>query len=79
MIIIKRLISPLAALGALICAPLALGQTGTSVDQGDWPYYHGSETSLLFAFGPNKCGERHRSRSAFPSSGLRKMPDIHIR
>ena len=49
MIIIKRLISPLAALGALICAPLALGQTGTSVDQGDWPYYHGSETSLRYS------------------------------
>jgi quinoprotein glucose dehydrogenase len=49
MIIIKRLNSPLAALGALICAPLALGQTGTSVDQGDWPYYHGSETSLRYS------------------------------
>jgi glucose dehydrogenase len=50
MIIIKRQISIfLLALGALVCAPLALGQTGTSVAEGDWPYYHGSETSLRYS------------------------------
>ena len=50
MIIIKRQISIfLLALGALVCSPLALGQTGTSVAEGDWPYYHGSETSLRYS------------------------------
>ena len=50
MIVTKRLIPAfLAALGALACAPLALGQTGTSVEAGDWPYYHGSETSLRYS------------------------------
>ena len=50
MIITKRQISRfLLALGALVCAPLALGQTGNSVEEGDWPYYHGSETSLRYS------------------------------
>ena len=50
MIITKRQISRfLLALGALVCAPLALGQTGTSVEEGDWPYYHGSETSVRYS------------------------------
>ena len=50
MIIIKRQI-PLVflALSALVCATLALGKTGTSVAEGDWPYYHGSETSLRYS------------------------------
>lgn len=50
MIIIRRLIAPfLITVSAFVCAPLALGQTGTSVDEGDWPYYHGSETSLRYS------------------------------
>lgn len=50
MIVTKRLIPVFfAALGTLACAPLALGQTGTSVEAGDWPYYHGSETSLRYS------------------------------
>tara|TARA_B110000858_G_scaffold189336_1_gene235949 strand:- start:13390 stop:15333 length:1944 start_codon:yes stop_codon:yes gene_type:complete len=50
MIVTKRLIPVFfAALSALACASLALGQTGTSVEAGDWPYYHGSETSLRYS------------------------------
>jgi glucose dehydrogenase len=50
MIIIRRLISPFfLALCTLSCSSLALAQTGTGVDQGDWPYYHGSETSLRYS------------------------------
>ncbi|MDP1930807.1 MAG: PQQ-binding-like beta-propeller repeat protein [Gammaproteobacteria bacterium] len=35
--------------GALACVPLALGQTGTSVDRGDWPVYHGNEFSQRYS------------------------------
>ncbi|MGB4248368.1 MAG: hypothetical protein WBJ75_11665, partial [Pseudohongiellaceae bacterium] len=34
---------------ALACVPLALGQTGTSVDNGDWPVYHGNEFSQRYS------------------------------
>ena len=33
------------SLGALVAAPVALGQPGTSVDDGDWPNIHGSATA----------------------------------
>ncbi|MDO8272505.1 MAG: pyrroloquinoline quinone-dependent dehydrogenase, partial [Gammaproteobacteria bacterium] len=34
---------------AIACVPLALGQTGTSVNQGDWPAYHGNEMSQRYS------------------------------
>ncbi len=34
---------------AIACVPLALGQTGTSVNQGDWPVYHGNELSQRYS------------------------------
>ena len=34
---------------AIACAPLALSQTGTSVDAGDWPVYHGNEFSQRYS------------------------------
>ncbi|HJO12432.1 MAG: PQQ-binding-like beta-propeller repeat protein [Gammaproteobacteria bacterium] len=41
MIVTKRLISAfIIAVAALACAPLALSQSGTSVDEGDWPNIH---------------------------------------
>ena len=43
MITTKRLISSLIiSAGALVTAPLALGQTGTDVSAGDWPEYGGN-------------------------------------
>ncbi|MBL4819941.1 MAG: PQQ-binding-like beta-propeller repeat protein [Gammaproteobacteria bacterium] len=49
MIITKRLISPVIIAGALACAPLALGQTGTSVYEGDWPDLHGNKFSQRYS------------------------------
>ena len=50
MIITKRLIpSFLLAAGACVCAPLAIGQTGTSVDQGDWPDIHGGKGAQRYS------------------------------
>lgn len=50
MIITTRLISPfMIAVGALLCAPLALSQTGTSVYEGDWPNIHGSSFSQRYS------------------------------
>lgn len=50
MIIRKSVFSAVAvALGALIGAPLALAQTGTSVYEGDWPTYHGNEASQRYS------------------------------
>lgn len=50
MIIIKRLISPfIIGVAALACAPLALGQTGTSVYEGDWTSYHGSQSGQRYS------------------------------
>ena len=34
---------------AIACAPLALSQTGTSIDNGDWPVYHGNEFSQRYS------------------------------
>ncbi len=46
----KKLISSLTvAVGALGCAPLALGQSETSIYEGDWPAYHGSEFSQRYS------------------------------
>jgi len=50
MIITKRLISTfIITVGALACAPLALGQPGTSVDEGDWPNIHGNNFSQRYS------------------------------
>ena len=39
---VQRILSILTvAAGALACAPLVVGQSGTSVDDGDWPNIHG--------------------------------------
>ncbi len=43
MIITKRLITPfIITVAALACAPLALSQTGTSVNGGDWSTWAGN-------------------------------------
>jgi glucose dehydrogenase len=44
--LISRLVVTAVALG---CMPLALSQTGTSVDAGDWPVYHGGEFSQRYS------------------------------
>ena len=50
MIIRKRLFSAIAlTVGAMISAPLAFSQQGTSVDQGDWPVYHGGTFSQRYS------------------------------
>ena len=50
MIITKRLITPfIITVGALAFAPLALSQPGTSVDEGDWPNIHGSESAQRYS------------------------------
>lgn len=33
----------------LVCAPVVLGQTGTSVDDGDWPTHHGNEEAQRYS------------------------------
>ena len=46
----KTLTPPvLLALASLALAPLALGQTGTSVYEGDWPNIHGNEFSQRYS------------------------------
>lgn len=45
---IRTQVSVLTASAAL-CASLAMGQTGTSVEQGDWPIYHGSFFSQRYS------------------------------
>ena len=43
MIITKRLITPfIITVAALACAPLALSQTGTSMNRGDWSTWAGN-------------------------------------
>jgi len=37
------------ALGALACAPMALSQPGTSVNEGDWPNIHSSSFSQRYS------------------------------
>lgn len=50
MIIRKRFVSRfVVAAGALVCMPLALGQQGTSVDNGDWPSIHGTSFSQRYS------------------------------
>jgi glucose dehydrogenase len=50
MIKTKRLISALAiGASALLCAPLALSQSGTSVYQGDWPDYNGNMAAQRYS------------------------------
>ncbi|MEZ5528023.1 MAG: PQQ-binding-like beta-propeller repeat protein [Gammaproteobacteria bacterium] len=45
---IRTQVSVLTASAAL-CASLAMAQTGTSVEQGDWPIYHGSFFSQRYS------------------------------
>ena len=50
MIIRKQLISScVMALAAFACAPLALGQPGTSVDEGDWPSWAASGSAQRYS------------------------------
>ncbi|MCB1671138.1 MAG: pyrroloquinoline quinone-dependent dehydrogenase [Gammaproteobacteria bacterium] len=50
MITTRRVISSLTVAVSTLClAPLASSQSGTSVYQGDWPYYHGSEFSQRYS------------------------------
>lgn len=50
MIITRRLIFPfILTLLAIVAAPLALGQAGTSVDEGDWPSYHGNDFAQRYS------------------------------
>ena len=50
MITTKRLMSALAvSASALLCAPMAWSQTGTSVDEGNWPVFHGNEASQRYS------------------------------
>lgn len=46
----RRIVSTLiVAAGAIACAPLAFGQTGTSVNEGDWPNIHGGASSQRYS------------------------------
>ncbi|MAX08453.1 MAG: quinoprotein glucose dehydrogenase [Gammaproteobacteria bacterium] len=50
MIRTQRLLSSFTlSVGVLVCAPLAMSQTGTSVDAGDWPGYHGNEAAQRYS------------------------------
>ena len=50
MIKTQRLLSSFTlSVGVLVCAPLAMSQTGTSVDAGDWPGYHGNEAAQRYS------------------------------
>lgn len=50
MLLTRRLFSPFLITAAAICsAPLALGQSGTSVNEGDWPVYHGSDFAQRYS------------------------------
>lgn len=46
---IKKVSLFVAAASAVVCVPLALGQTNTSVNAGDWPVYHGNEFSQRYS------------------------------
>ena len=46
---IRRQASSIIAASAALCASLAVAQTGTSVDQGDWPVYHGGYFSQRYS------------------------------
>lgn len=46
----KRMLSSfILAAGATALAPLASSQTGTSIYEGDWPVYHGNESSQRYS------------------------------
>lgn len=45
----NRLISSVIGVGTLTIAQLAWSQSGTSVDQGDWPEYHGNEWAQRYS------------------------------
>jgi len=45
----KEILRLAVAVGVSACVPLALGQTGTSVSNGDWPAYHGNEFSQRYS------------------------------
>ncbi|MDP6414586.1 MAG: pyrroloquinoline quinone-dependent dehydrogenase [Gammaproteobacteria bacterium] len=48
--ITKRLISPfIITVAALACAPLAMSQPGTSVNEGDWPNIHGGDAAQRYS------------------------------
>ena len=50
MINASRKISKLIlAAGSLACMPIVLGQTGTSVNEGDWPNIHGEISSQRYS------------------------------
>ena len=46
---IKKISRFVAAASAVVMVPLALGQTNTSVNEGDWPVYHGNEFSQRYS------------------------------
>ena len=45
----RPLLAILAAIATLAHGPSAIGQSGTSVDEGDWPFYHGGEFSQRYS------------------------------
>ncbi len=45
----KLMASIMLALGTLASAPAAVSQSGTSVSQGDWPVYHGSDFAQRYS------------------------------
>ena len=45
----KAVIPFILAIGSLCLGPLALGQSGTSIYQGDWPVYHGGEFAQRYS------------------------------
>ena len=45
----RPLLAILAAIATLAYGPSAIGQSGTSVDEGDWPFYHGGEFSQRYS------------------------------
>ncbi|MES3008877.1 MAG: PQQ-binding-like beta-propeller repeat protein [Pseudomonadota bacterium] len=48
--IARRMVSQFVVTAtAVVWVPLALSQTGTSVNQGDWPAYHGNELSQRYS------------------------------
>jgi quinoprotein glucose dehydrogenase len=50
MLIRRKSVTPfILALGSLCLSPLAAGQSGTSVYQGDWPVYHGGEFAQRYS------------------------------
>ncbi|MEZ5490410.1 MAG: pyrroloquinoline quinone-dependent dehydrogenase [Gammaproteobacteria bacterium] len=50
MLIKRKSVTPfILALGSLCLSPLAVGQSGTSVYQGDWPVYHGGEFAQRYS------------------------------